>query len=566
MKKNIKMKSTQDNFNFFAPAYLVKGKDAAGNKRMRLEGIASTASQDSDGEFLDPGGFELDYFLKYGYMNWNHQTNKDPLALIGRPTDAVNKAEGLFVGCDLFDNNPRAKEVYDLAEILEAQGLQMGFSIEGKVIERDKKNPKIVKKAKITGCAITPNPINRDTVAQIIKGNDFGLLSAYEDEDEDTREKALAAGSASSAALSKESLDSSTKVTTYGDHNWDGKITLSKGDVLSKIFTDNPSISRESAKELYNLIETIEKSISMDKNSDVTISPEAIEKAYKTLGLNKEGASTAEAAETTADDEGKDTTLEKGYDFKKMKKGELKKMKKELDDQLEKMEDDDDDDDEDNTEKGEGKDKETKRGRQPNEEGDTEEDHVKKGITPEAITAATDILKAAGLRVSIEEESDDPDLSKGEGGDDLHKEGQSNLEDLIKGEFASLREDTDAKIEAQTTLIKGFEDQIGELREELETYGSRSPGAKSVTSARAVDKSWENDLEKGIPGAEGGKPSLSTSRDRGRILDMLEDTYFKDEELVDKKLAKDTQVFESSGQISKAITDTIGKKGYELIQ
>ena len=102
------MNQGKDTFQFFAPIHIEKGKGANKGK-MRMSGIASTSSKDADGEFLDPNGFELDYFLKHGYMNWNHQSSKDPLALIGKPTSALKKSQGLYLECELFENNPKAR-------------------------------------------------------------------------------------------------------------------------------------------------------------------------------------------------------------------------------------------------------------------------------------------------------------------------------------------------------------------------------------------------------------------------------------------------------------------------
>lgn len=561
------MERGQDTFKVFAPVQLIKATDAQGNKKMRLAGIASTSSKDADGEYLDPNGFELDYFMKYGYMNWNHQTSKDPLALIGKPTQAVKKAEGLHVDCELFDNNPRAKEVYQLAEILEAQGHQLGFSIEGKVIERDKTNPKIVKKAKITGCAITPNPKNRDTIAEIIKGEHFSTLSAYDDEDEETREKALSAGSASGQAVSKESLDNRVKKLTYGDHNDDTKkFFLTKGDVMAKIFEDHPGISLETGEELYTLILNIEKSIVMTK-TDVTISPEAIEKAYATLGLTKGEESSeeasAEATESGAADE--NAELEKGFDYKSMKKADLKKMVGEMSAHLKKMEegdeegDDDDDEDEDDVEKGKLKGDQHKL--DVDKDGKIEaEDLAKlrnKGISQEALNAAITVMKASGLPFSFGEE-----IEKGES-DEFGA--NSNVMELLKGELDAIQDSNDARFEAATTLIKGMQEDLTILREELDSYASGSAGAKSVTHAHSIEKSWDTDLEKGLGEGNGSGAQLSVTRDKKRILDMLEETYFSKGELVDKQLANDTMVFESAGQLSKGIIDTMAEKGYELV-
>lgn len=560
------MEVGSDIINIFTPIHLIKGTDGKGRSKMRLAGIASTSSQDADGEFLDPAGFELDYFLKSGFMNWNHQASKDPLAIIGKPTEAVTKAEGLYIACDLFENSPRAKEVYELAEIMEAQGIPLGFSIEGKVLERDAKNPKIVKKAKITGCAITANPKNTDAVAEIIKGHSFGTLSAYDNEDEESREKAMSAGSPSGQALAKESLDDSIKVLTYGEHNIDKKLT--KGEVLVQIFERNPEISIKEGEELYNLISQIEKSIIMSKPA-VTISAEAIEKAYATLGLSKPESSTENNSE--------ESELEKSYqelskamdgtDYKKMSKEDKSDLKKKMAATLQKMEDDEseegeENDEEEDTEKGAG----VTRGTALVNSVTKAKDTVSKGVSAEAIEAAMTVFKAAGLNIAIVDNAavtEPATIAKAES-DDLNKDIDIKANNLIKGEFERIEKSFTGQIDASVTLIKGLMEDMEGLRGEIEELGSRSPGARSVTaSAAPIEKSWNNDLENNNAA---GAPTLSISRDKRKILDLLEKSYFNDsDELINPTLSKEAMVFESASQMSPGIIAEMKKQGYNLV-
>ena len=173
------MKITDDRFKFFVPLNLSKGEDDKGNAVMKIGGIASTPEEDADGEFLDPEGFDLDYFLKYGFLNWHHQSKTSPSAIVGEPTSAYVKDRKLYVEGDLYNDSTLAKDIYALAKALESNksNRRLGFSIEGSVTERDPMNAKYVKKAKITGCAITPTPKNSSTLAQIIKCGIDDMLS-----------------------------------------------------------------------------------------------------------------------------------------------------------------------------------------------------------------------------------------------------------------------------------------------------------------------------------------------------------------------------------------------------
>ena len=71
----------KDKFRFFAPVdFLEKAKDKKGNEVYRVGGIISDSSTDSDGENLDPNGFD---FSEFNFINWNH--GKSPSDIIGEP-------------------------------------------------------------------------------------------------------------------------------------------------------------------------------------------------------------------------------------------------------------------------------------------------------------------------------------------------------------------------------------------------------------------------------------------------------------------------------------------------
>jgi hypothetical protein len=170
--KNNVMKTNDDRFNFFIPITTIKkSKDKNGKEEMIVEGIASTPERDLEGEILNPKGYELDYFLKSGWLKWEH--DKDPKNYIGQPTHAnITKENELFIRGKLFPESKTAREVYELAEVLEKADTdrQIGWSIEGKAKKRDPMNPKKVERAMITNVVLTTNPIGMNTWAQIVKG------------------------------------------------------------------------------------------------------------------------------------------------------------------------------------------------------------------------------------------------------------------------------------------------------------------------------------------------------------------------------------------------------------
>jgi hypothetical protein len=160
-----------DDFQFYIPAEIHKGGED--NDEMRLKGIASTGHLDQQGEELMPKGLDINYLITKGYINWHHQLKNDPLAIIGVPDPKKTKItpEGLYVEAVLYKSNPMAQKAYEQTKIMESENLgrRMGWSVEGKVSERDPLKKGRVIKASITGIALTPMPINPNTFANICK-------------------------------------------------------------------------------------------------------------------------------------------------------------------------------------------------------------------------------------------------------------------------------------------------------------------------------------------------------------------------------------------------------------
>ena len=173
-------------FNFFTEANLEKSLkfnpldypvgDDKRYEKMIFEGLASDASEDSEQESMEPNGFIIDRFLKHGLINLDHLTSRSPINKsrfwIGAPLDAKIKDNKFFVKCQLWKKSPEARAFYDKAlEMMESgTDRKPGFSIEGKALERDKKNPKKITKALITNVAMTMTPVNANTYADIVKG------------------------------------------------------------------------------------------------------------------------------------------------------------------------------------------------------------------------------------------------------------------------------------------------------------------------------------------------------------------------------------------------------------
>lgn len=337
------MKNIEDKFVFWCP--LQKSEDiidpTTGEQIMRLGGIASTVDEDSDGEFLDPKGFDIQPLLKSGMVNWHHQAKEHPDTIIGEPSKAEIRPEGLYIETDLYPSSKVACDVWELANTLErdSKTRRLGYSIEGKVLKRksnDKNSPdyKHIIKAIITGVAVTHMPKNPKTFANIIKGeidDDFN----EEEEDQNQEEKAL--DTENGAALKKESVDEKLKVTTF-----------SKAEVLERLFQDIAGISIKRAEQIYTMLQKFAHM----KGKKIT--EDDIQKAYEVLGLNFEsdgiekGCGSKKAEATEEDDE---ELIDKGDETEETEDEETE------DDYSDDSDEEDDDDSEDKVKKARGGDR-----------------------------------------------------------------------------------------------------------------------------------------------------------------------------------------------------------------
>jgi hypothetical protein len=146
----------------------------------------------------------------------------------------------------------------------------LGFSIEGKAVERDPLNKQRVTKAKITGVAVTHMPKNAQTFADIVKS--FGMEKSMEagyDHADNTADDGV--------SLKEESVE--------GDDKQEERQESRKGlELLELIFNRYPGIDKEKAKEIFKSITTIQMSYENDEEVQ-----KAIELLDEAEGLVKGG-------------------------------------------------------------------------------------------------------------------------------------------------------------------------------------------------------------------------------------------------------------------------------------
>lgn len=141
-------------FQFYLPIDISKSEE--GEERRIIRGYASTADEDRQGESMVQKGLDISDFVAHGFFNWDH----DNSIILGYPfaTCKVDN-KGFWVEGEVLKGIPIADRVWDTAVALKKSNAprKPGFSVEGKVLERDGGR---ITKAKIYNVAITMNPVN----------------------------------------------------------------------------------------------------------------------------------------------------------------------------------------------------------------------------------------------------------------------------------------------------------------------------------------------------------------------------------------------------------------------
>lgn len=264
--------SKEKHFQFHVPVELTKGKT---EDEWRIKGIASTPDQDLQGEEVDQDGLDISILQAgRGLFNFDHQ--KGPENVLGQIEDAkfvnANGKKALEVEGYLFKHQDRAKAFHNIMRsVKKSNGPRVHLSIEGKVLQRDMSNTKRIKKARIEKVALTLDPVNPYTYADLCKSLEAGevggpihevdvpeinnetitmqksdfetliqavaktVIMDLRNQEVETSEKALAAGAGyqnapttrtGGEAMTKEDLEQDEKSVTYEKKKKNRKVML----------------------------------------------------------------------------------------------------------------------------------------------------------------------------------------------------------------------------------------------------------------------------------------------------------------------------------------------------
>jgi hypothetical protein len=165
-----------ETFSVWLPAEPLE-KSENGEKLRLVQGLTSTGNKDQQDERMLQDGIDFEPLLSKGHINWNHQPG--PANLIGQPLEATLKETpkgfGLWMQGLLYKGKRVAEDAWEhllLMEELARKGLPfrpVGWSVEGGILERDPLDRRIIRKSVVRQMALTHEPVNADTYAEIAK-------------------------------------------------------------------------------------------------------------------------------------------------------------------------------------------------------------------------------------------------------------------------------------------------------------------------------------------------------------------------------------------------------------
>ncbi len=212
MLETIDLIDGADVFKIFTPNVidlLEKGDGPDAHERP-IAGYCSTQRRDRQEEVVLAKGLDFSEFLECGFFNDNHK--QDTHDALGWPEEVVLKSNRWWTKGYLVPDYTPSDKIWELAKALKKSNAprRLGFSIEGKVIERGLDNR--ILKAKIRHVAITNSPVNVDCTWTVLT-KAMGVVDQMDAVD---ARKAVAAGyqgpaSAGGAALRSESVEGGKK-------------------------------------------------------------------------------------------------------------------------------------------------------------------------------------------------------------------------------------------------------------------------------------------------------------------------------------------------------------------
>lgn len=176
-------------FNVYVPIDTVE-KSGDDDNTYTIRGYASDGKRDLQGESIDPSGIDASYLISDGFVDYEHDLDQ----VIGVPTKNTHvDSKGLFLEAKLFKNMPQVQDIIKLYHNIKDNNIDrnLGFSIEGNVIERDEDDESIIRQVQITGVAVTKNPANTDATWELVTKSLYSTKSLATDNNKVSKKKPM---------------------------------------------------------------------------------------------------------------------------------------------------------------------------------------------------------------------------------------------------------------------------------------------------------------------------------------------------------------------------------------
>jgi HK97 family phage prohead protease len=134
-----------------------------------VEGYASTEAIDSDGETILRSGLKE---ALADYMAWANVREMHGASAVGVTKQAEIDDRGLFIVVKVVDDGAWRKV---------QEGVYRGFSIGGKIKERDSVNRKVIKRLALHEISLVDRPANPEAKFDIVKLADFSDAAKFAD-------------------------------------------------------------------------------------------------------------------------------------------------------------------------------------------------------------------------------------------------------------------------------------------------------------------------------------------------------------------------------------------------
>lgn len=138
--------------------------EKAGEGRMLIRGIVSSEMVDADGEVVLQDGIDWSFFKSRGVLTEEHPLGNTNI--VGEPVDiaqtTVRGVKATQIDAVLYPYHKRARALWEQAVSMKKSGgtRQLGFSIEGPVLQRDSVKRRTITRSKVISSAISPVPKN----------------------------------------------------------------------------------------------------------------------------------------------------------------------------------------------------------------------------------------------------------------------------------------------------------------------------------------------------------------------------------------------------------------------